>query len=150
MTIYFYATRDAYGCFSNFSAHPFELDGLRWPTSEHYFQASKFEDPARREEIRAQVSPMVAARMGRSRHYPLRGDWEDVKDDVMRRAVLRKFETHPDIAAMRLGTGDEEIVEQTTGDHYWGCGSTGSGKNMLGRVLMEVRATLRARQGEGS
>ena len=149
MTIYFYGTRDEYGCFSNFSAHPFELDGVRWPTSEHYFQASKFEDAARREEIRAQASPMVAARMGRSRKYPLRADWEEVKDDVMRRAVLRKFESHPDIAAILLGTGEEELVEKTTGDHYWGCGTTGTGKNMLGIILMEVRATLRARQGRG-
>jgi ribA/ribD-fused uncharacterized protein len=145
MTIRFYATRDAYGCFSNFSAHPFELDGLIWPTSEHYFQASKFEDAARREEIRAEVSPMVAARMGRSRNHPLRADWETVKDDVMRRAVLRKFETHPDIAEVLLGTGDEEIVEATTDDHYWGCGTSGTGRNMLGIILMEVRAALRAR-----
>jgi NADAR domain len=61
--------------------------------------------------------------------------------------VLRKFESHPDIAAILLGTGDEDLVEKTTGDHYWGCGSTGTGKNMLGRILMEVRATLRGEKG---
>ncbi|HKC73877.1 MAG TPA: NADAR family protein, partial [Chloroflexota bacterium] len=43
MTIYFYSTREKpYGCFSNFSPHGFELDGVWWPTSEHYFQAQKF------------------------------------------------------------------------------------------------------------
>ena len=42
MAIEFYSTKDAYGAFSNFSAHPFDLDGKRWPTSEHYFQAQKF------------------------------------------------------------------------------------------------------------
>lgn len=150
MTIRFYATRDAYGCFSNFSAHPIELDGLIWPTSEHYFQASKFEDAERREEIRASRSPMIAARLGRSRQYPLRADWEEVKDDVMRRAVLRKFESHPDIARVLLETGDEELVEATTDDHYWGCGTTGTGKNMLGIILMEVRAALRNRTEERS
>ena len=33
---------EPFGCFSNFSAHPVVIDGLRWPTSEHYFQAAKF------------------------------------------------------------------------------------------------------------
>ncbi len=42
MPIYFYSTRDAYGCFSNFSAHGVELKGTWWPTSEHFFQAQKF------------------------------------------------------------------------------------------------------------
>lgn len=44
MTIYFYSAREKpYGCFSNFSRHGFELDGQWWITSEHYFQAQKFE-----------------------------------------------------------------------------------------------------------
>jgi N-glycosidase YbiA len=42
-----------------------------------------------------------------------------------------------------LGTGDEQIVENAPGDYYWGCGVDGSGKNMLGTILMEVRASLR-------
>ena len=42
MTIYFYSTIDAYGCFSNFSRHGFGLGGCYWPTAEHYFQAQKF------------------------------------------------------------------------------------------------------------
>ena len=71
---------------------------------------------------------------------PLRKDWELAKDDVMRRAVLKKFETHADIREVLLGTGDEALVENAPGDFYWGCGADGSGKNMLGRILVEVRA----------
>jgi ribA/ribD-fused uncharacterized protein len=67
MAITFYSTKDSYGEFSNFSKHPFELDGLMWPTSEHYFQAQKFEDKAYQEKIRTTASPMIAARLGRSR-----------------------------------------------------------------------------------
>ena len=81
--------------------------------------------------------------MGRDRARPLRADWEQVKDDVMRRGVLRKFETHADIRALLLETGDEPIVENAPGDYYWGCGKDGSGKNMLGRILMETRESLR-------
>lgn len=147
MPIYFYGSKEQpYGCFSNFSAHGFELDGLWWPTSEHYFQAQKFAGTPHVEEVRRAQSPKQAAMRGRSRARPLRADWEQVKDDVMRRGVLRKFETHADLRATLLGTGDEEIIENAPHDYYWGCGSDGSGKNRLGQILMEVRATLRERE----
>ncbi len=65
MTIYFYSDREnPYGCFSNFSRHGFELDGVYWPTSEHYFQAQKFAGtPA--DQIRQVKTPKDAARLGR-------------------------------------------------------------------------------------
>jgi N-glycosidase YbiA len=149
VTIYFYSTREQpYGCFSNFSPHGFELDGKRWPTSEHYFQAHKFAGTEHEEAVRCAASPMVAARMGRSRHRPLRPDWDAVKDDVMSRAVLRKFETHDGIRAILVGTGDEEIVENAPRDYYWGCGADGSGRNRLGQILMEIREILRERESE--
>jgi ribA/ribD-fused uncharacterized protein len=147
MPIYFYGSKEQpYGCFSNFSAHGFELDGLWWPTSEHYFQAQKFAGTPHVEEVRRAQSPKQAAMRGRSRARPLRADWEEMKDEVMRRGVLRKFETHADLYAVLLGTGDEEIVENAPGDYYWGCGADGSGKNRLGQILMEVRAILRERE----
>jgi ribA/ribD-fused uncharacterized protein len=146
MAIRFYrAAEEPYGCFSNFSPHAVELDGARWPTAEHYFQGQKFAGTPHAEAIRLAKSPMIAARMGRSRSRPLRPDWEAVKDDVMRRAVLRKFETHPGLRALLLATGDEEIVEDSPTDAYWGVGADGRGLNRLGLILMEVRATLRDR-----
>ena len=35
------------------------------------------------------------------------------------------------------------IVEHTENDGYWGDGGDGSGKNMLGQILMRVREELR-------
>ena len=81
--------------------------------------------------------------MGRDRRYPLRSDWEQVKDDIMHQGVLRKFEIHADIRNLLLGTGDELIVENSPIDYYWGCGADGSGKNKLGQILMAVREILR-------
>ncbi len=145
MPIYFYSQHEApYGCFSNFSAHGFALEGAYWPTSEHYFQAQKFVGTPHMEAVRLARTPKQAAEIGRDRHRPLRPDWEAVKDDVMRRAVRCKFETHADIRAVLLGTGEEELVEATSGDYYWGCGTNGTGRNMLGQILVEVRAALRA------
>jgi len=145
VTIYFYSTQGEYGCFSNFSRHRFELDGLVWPSSEHYFQAQKFAGTPYAEEIRLARTPKQAASLGRSRSQPLRTDWEQVKDEVMRRAVLRKFEAHKDIRAILLGTANELLVENAPGDYYWGCGKNGTGQNKLGQILMDVRATLRKR-----
>ncbi len=146
MPIYFYSTREVpYGCFSNFSAHGFELDGKYWKTSEHYFQAQKFAGTIHEEEIRLAATPKEAANKGRERHRPLRRDWEAVKDEVLRRAVTRKFETHADIREILLSTWDETLIEKTSSDDYWGCGTDGTGKTRLGQILMQVRAAWCAR-----
>lgn len=142
MAIRFYKVNDEYGCFSNFSRHGFQLDGKYWMTGEHYFQAKKFIGTEYEEQVRMSSTPMEAANMGRDRSKPLRKDWEEVKDDIMRRAVLEKFKGNNDAKKMLLSTGDEEIIEKTTKDFYWGCGEDGTGKNMLGKILMEIRDIL--------
>ena len=95
--IKFYRVNDAYGYLSNFAPYPFEINGLIWSTSEHYFQAQKFLDKAIQEKIRRLKSPMDAALEGRNRENPLRSDWEVVKDDIMRLAVFEKFRQNPAI-----------------------------------------------------
>jgi ribA/ribD-fused uncharacterized protein len=142
--IAFYSTRGTYGAFSNFARSPIEHDGLRWPTVEYYFQAQKFAGTAHVEAIRLAPSPMIAARMGRSRARPLRSDWDQRKDEIMLRAVCAKFVQHADLAALLLSTGDAPLVERARRDHYWGNGGDGSGANRLGQILMIVRAELRA------
>jgi hypothetical protein len=142
--IRFYRVGDDYGCFSNFAPYPIEVDGKRWPTSEHYFQAQKFLDPERRECIRLTSSPMIAARLGRDRKARLRQDWEQVKIDIMRKAVRAKFAQHEGVRRMLLDTGSATIVEHTTKGRFWGDGGDGSGRNWLGRILMEVREELAA------
>lgn len=139
MAIYFYKINDEYGCFSNFAHYGFELDGKSWMTSEHYFQAQKFAGTEYEEIIRLLDNPMKAAEMGRNRDLPLREDWEQVKDDIMRKAVRAKFIQNKEIRDVLMSTGKETIIEKTTDDYYWGCGKAGSGKNMLGIILMEVR-----------
>lgn len=143
MAIYFYKTNDKYGCFSNFSKHGFEIEGKYWNTSEHFFQAQKFVGTEYEEQVRLLKTPMEAANMGRDRSKPLRSDWEEVKDDVMRRAVFEKFKANIEIKEILLSTGEEEIIEKTSSDFYWGCGEDGTGLNMLGIILMETRDILR-------
>lgn len=143
MTIFFYSTTDQYGDFSNFSKHGIEIDGKWYRTAEHFFQAQKFDSADYRERIRLAPNASSAAKLGRSRKYPIRAGWEQIKDDVMRRAVLAKFQTNADACDLLLSTGDEDIVENAPGDYYWGCGKDGSGKNKLGLILVEVREQLK-------
>lgn len=140
--IYFYRVNEPYGVFSNFHSTGFSVSEIWWPTVEHYFQAQKFHDEILREKIRSLTSPMEAAKVGRSRNYPLREDWELIKDDVMRFAVLKKFSQNDEAKNILLSTGGAELIEHTKNDRYWADGGDGTGKNMLGKILMETRTVL--------
>ena len=143
MTIYFYSTQGEHGCFSNFSRHSFWLDERQWKTSEHYFQAQKFAaDIEHYDLVFHAKTPSEAAKMGRDRSFPMRIDWETVKDDMMRKALHAKFTQNEDIKQILLSTKDHDLVEETTDDYYWGCGTDGTGKNRLGLLLVELRNEL--------
>jgi len=140
--IRFYRLQEPFGEFSNFSPHPVRLKDRVWPTTEHYFQAQKFPNTGHEEEIRLAVSPMIAARLGRARSKPLRTEWEQVKEDVMREALKAKFTQHPALRELLLSTGNCPLIEHTRNDRYWGDGGDGTGRNRLGILLMELRAAL--------
>jgi ribA/ribD-fused uncharacterized protein len=146
MTIYFYKVWEPYGCFSNFSPHPIEMQGTVWPTVEHYYQAQKF--VGSRDEvviplIYAAPTPEAAAALGRCSSRQVRKDWELVKVEVMRNAVLNKFLTHAEIREVLLVTDDRLIVENSPTDYFWGCGANQTGQNQLGKILMSVREEIR-------
>lgn len=147
-TIQFYRANEIpYGVFGNFDTkHPITLKGKVWPSTEHYFQAQKFAGTKYEEAVRLTAKPRDAAAMGRDRSLPLRSDWEQVKDNVMRESVMAKFTQYPDLGQLLMDTGTAELVEHTTNDSYWADGGDGTGKNMLGKILMEVRIDLRIKQ----
>lgn len=144
MSIEFYSTHGQWGFLSNFYRSRIQLDGRNWQTTEHYFQAMKFEnDPDLVEKVRRAPSPTAAAAIGRDRTLPCRKDWEDVKETVMKNALMAKFTQHPELCEKLLATGTATLIEHTSNDYYWADGGTGAGKNRLGHLLMDVRNTLR-------
>jgi len=130
--------------FSNFSPHPVVAYGIKWPTSEHLFQALKFKgsDDEYFNEIAKAKTPAMAKRLGRSRKHPLRDDWEEVKDEVMYFIIHAKATQNSEVLDELLATGKREIVENSPSDAYWGCGKDGEGRNQLGKALMQVRDDL--------
>ncbi|MBF2014577.1 MAG: NADAR family protein [Rivularia sp. T60_A2020_040] len=146
MTIYFYKVSQPYGCFSNFSLHPIKMYNTYWSTVEHYYQAQKFVGSPDEEIIpliHGASTPEEAAALGRCSTRQIRADWEVVKTQVMRKAVLKKFLTHTDIREILLSTNDKLLVEDSPKDYFWGCGANKTGQNHLGRILMSVREELR-------
>lgn len=141
--ILFYSTRGDYGCFSNFSKHSLIVDGLHYPTSEHYYQAMKHAGTEHAERIRLANSPKLAAELGRDSAYPLQSNWDTAKEEVMFRAIKYKFSQNPECKRVLLNSGEKLIVENSKTDFIWGCGENGNGKNLLGKCLMKLREEFR-------
>lgn len=143
--IKFCKLKDPFGCFSNFSRHPVYYNLWNCKTSEHAYQAMKFDGTEYADRIVQVATPREAANLGRDKSFPLRPDWEEIKDQIMYEVVFAKFKQNEEIQEVLLSTGDQEIVEDSTtyGDSYWGCGRDGKGRNQLGKTLMKVREELR-------
>lgn len=139
----FYSVKNLYGEFSNFALFPLVINGIVWPTSEHYYQAHKYIEPELRERVRAASTPHAAAQIGRDPNIPKREDWNEVKDPVMEVAVRAKFNQYPILQKLLLQTQESQIYEHTKLDCYWGdCGDR-TGQNKLGLLLMKLRSEMK-------
>jgi N-glycosidase YbiA len=139
--IYFYTKTMPYWDLSNFSPPGIEVDGVYWPTVEHYFQAEKFTDPDMREKVRRMLTPKEARALGQTRSVAIRTDWDIVRESVMLEALRIKFK-QPAAHALLLSTGNRMLVESSPFDCYWAAGKDGSGLNRLGHLLAQVRTEL--------
>lgn len=142
--IKFSRVRQEYGAFSNFADCVVAYKGLTYRSSEAAWQAQKC--PERASEFTT-LNASEAKRLGR--HVALRSAWEEIKYSEMVDVLRAKFTQHPKLRDLLLSTGDEVLVEDTTGwhDNTWGncdCARCShiKGKNWLGKALMEVRTEL--------
>lgn len=142
--IKFWRTTGKYGPFSNFYRCEIFIDGCKWKSTEHYYQAQKTTDLSAKQSIQEAKTPKEAKTLAGA--VPLREDWEEVKYDVMKKALLAKFQQHTSLKELLLSTEGEEIAEDSPYDAIWGLGRDGTGKNLLGKCLMEVRECLKHKQ----
>jgi ribA/ribD-fused uncharacterized protein len=130
--------------FSNFTPVQLDLDGQVWSSVEHYYQAQKFLDPKRQEEIRLAASGGKTKRLARKYATEIRPDWDQIKVQVMTKALRAKYYQEPFTTAL-LATGTQEILEDSPKDLFWGTGQLGGvgpGQNTMGQLLMQLRAEL--------
>jgi N-glycosidase YbiA len=132
-----------WGFLSNFSSHPFvdPSTGRDYQTVEHYFQAMKAVTPDDHERIRYSSTPHLARQIGRK--VQMRSDWNTFRVEIMRRGLFLKFDQHPDIRQKLAASAPRQLVEHAPWDAYWGNGGGNpTAKNMLGKLLMELRKDL--------
>jgi len=143
-----------YGWLGNMFAASITYKGQIWRTSEALFQALRFEDIEIREVIRKQKSPLVAKNICKRKEYLAKRVVEPMSDqDVenMRLCLRLKFDQHPALREKLLKTGDHIIFEDVSARPrarhlFWGALKTSGqldGRNMLGKLLMELRQELR-------
>lgn len=145
-------------CLSQWYESPFQVEGIAFPTAEHWMmaeKASQFEDEETWQKIIASVSPKVVKELGRLVKGFDANIWDSVKYDIVKTGNYHKFSQSMELADYLLSTGDAVLVEASPTDNIWGIGmaqddpdiqdvNTWRGQNLLGFALMEVRDEIKA------
>ena len=143
-------------CFSQWWMCPFMIDGISYPTAEHWMMAEKarlFNDNVQLANILATEKPAAAKAFGRKVGNFDPSVWEAKKGDIVIKGNVAKFSQNADLQAFLLATGDKIIVEASPVDSIWGIGLAPEnplatqpekwrGQNLLGFALMEVREAV--------
>ena len=149
-------SKGEYRNFSNSSQHPIDMDGEKFNTVEHYFQAMKakeFKDDEIYNKIIKAKTPKAAKALGKKVKNFVTEIWDAKRDEVMEKAMRAKFVQHPELRKELMATGDKLIGEANPRDTYWGIGtgiesekskspSKWRGQNKLGKILMALRNTF--------
>jgi ribA/ribD-fused uncharacterized protein len=130
--------------FTNTYKAEITVDGETYATAEHYIICQKYSEAEYVAKIREQTNPALVRMMGKSAEHGAADDWETTRLDVTRKAMQAKFAAHEALKAQLLATGDAPIEYADAEDTFWGIGADGAGANQMGRILMDIRASLRA------
>ena len=129
------------GFLSNFYASVIEMDGMLYPSVEHAYQAAKTKNLDERITIQQANGASEAKRLGRK--VSLRYDWNNIRYSIMLELVRKKFKSDNSLRHRLKNTGSSKLIEGNNWrDTYWGV-YKGTGKNYLGRILMQVRVEIR-------
>lgn len=139
---------------SNFSAFELRWNGLKFPTLEHAYHWEKFNvAPQHHSGYTSQAQSLIQSAPSAHEAFKIggddkwrpyrRADWDAVKVGIMGALLRAKVTQHEYVARKLLATGDRELVENSWRDVFWGWGPNKDGKNMLGRLWMQVRDEIR-------
>jgi len=146
------------GCLSQWWPSPVTVDGLVYPTAEHFMMAGKallFGDARVAGQIREAPDPATAKALGREVGGFDEQRWARHRFEIVVTGNMAKFSQHPQLRQFLLSTGEQVLVEAAPRDRIWGIGLTADdqrtaspqhwqGLNLLGFALMEVRHRLSA------
>lgn len=118
------------------------------PSTENLYQAMRFTDHPEIQKLiiteKSGFGAKLIAKKFRKTHT--RSDFEDIKLDVMNWCLKLKLANHKKFGDALILTGSRDIVEESHKDTWWGAklsGSTYSGINVLGQLLVDLRENYR-------
>ena len=143
-------------CLSQWYPATFTLNGVSYPSAEHYMMAEKarlFGDDAAEAAVLAATHPGAAKRAGREVRGFDEARWVAARFGIVVRGNVAKFGQNPALGEFLRGTGERVLVEASPVDRIWGIGLAAKdpaaqdparwrGLNLLGFALMEARAEL--------
>lgn len=133
---------------------PLLVNGISIRTSEALYQVCRFPHlPDVQRLIIAQRSPMTAKMKSKPHRHDSRRDWNRVRVNVMRWCLRVKLAQNWDeFSDLLKDTGVHPIVEYSRKDDFWGAkpadDGTLVGTNALGRLLMDLRETVKRESSE--
>ena len=133
-------------CFSNFASFAVFWRGEWWMTSEHAYQAAKFDDPTIRAKIREAKSAHDAKVIAHTYDSQKRPNRDKEKIPVMEDITWAKLMQHSFIQKQLLQTNGRYMIEDSPKDAFWGRGPDHKGRNELGKIWM--RHYIRLRSGQ--
>jgi len=154
----FFHEYDEYGCFSNWYHAEFDYAGIHFVNSEQFMMYHKvmmFHKYELADQIMNTNDPHTAKTIAGQKFPEFDAElWDKTCKAIVKRGVKAKFEQNPDIKKILLDTGNALLAECSPYDKKWGIGidindpdhldtMKWKGKNLLGRILMEVREELR-------
>jgi len=140
--VYFFTT--AFHPLDNFSAHAISIWGKEFSTGEHAFQWKKFSasHPQIAEAIFSAKSPHAVKKISDVSKEKQPISWGNEKIAIMEEILRAKASQHEDVREILKKTGKRKIIENSPVDSFWGAGPDGNGKNIVGEIWMEIRASL--------
>lgn len=137
--------RGAFAFLSNMYPCSVRYNGRMFRCSEAAYQSAKCAD-LNDIALFTSLSGPEAKKAGRKAR--MRNDWEAQKVEVMRDILSAKFRANAQLREMLCATKGRMLVEENFWhDNFWGdcvcerCKAV-DGKNMLGKLLMELREQL--------
>jgi ribA/ribD-fused uncharacterized protein len=151
---FFYQNRSP---FSNWYPSKFTVDNLEFTRGEQfmmYCKAILFGDTGIASKIMMTDDPRKHKDLGREVKNYSDSKWAQYRFDIMTKGLYEKFSQNEKLKQALLDTGDTIIAEASPTDKIWGIGLTADdpratdmdawpGQNLLGKVLMKVRGSLR-------
>lgn len=155
-TIGFTSTAAEWGIFSNFAKTPMSVNGVEFACVEQLFHYIRLNSEDERAEY-LRLTPNMGLKM-KAKSFAKRGversDWREIAVDVMRFCLNHKYQSSAEFrkaladSAGRYIVEDESarrkkpdswgaVLDTVTGEYY--------GKNIMGRLLMELREKKKLR-----